>query len=114
MRVSVRLDVDTKISDKLSMAFITCRAGDKIPALLYLARDAVSKKEQTIVFCATMKHVEYVVAIFAEAGLDCAFLYSQMDPTARKMNIARSALVVLFADNPLCLDSETSSVVYWW
>ncbi|KAH7729314.1 ATP-dependent RNA helicase DDX54 [Aphelenchoides avenae] len=87
--VLVRLDVDTKISDKLSMAFITCRAGDKIPALLYLARDAVSRKEQTIVFCATMKHVEYVVAIFAEAGLDCAFLYSQMDPTARKMNIAR-------------------------
>lgn len=87
--VLVRLDVDTKISDKLSMLFFTCRDNDKLSALLYLARMAIQNNEQTIVFCATMKHVEYVVAILNEAGLDCCFLYSQLDPMARKMNIQR-------------------------
>lgn len=53
--ILVRLDVDTKISDKLSMLFFACRANDKISALLYLSRMAIQKKEQTIVFCATMK-----------------------------------------------------------
>jgi len=85
----VRLDVDTKISDKLSLAFIACRPNDKISALLYLARRCVQRQEQTIIFCATMKHVEYVSAIFREAGLDCCFLYSQLDAAARKMNIGR-------------------------
>lgn len=84
----VRLDVDTKISDKLSMAFIACRATDKISALLFLARRCVQRKEQTIIFCATMKHVEYVATIFKEAGLDSCFLYSQLDASARKHNIA--------------------------
>ena len=85
----VRLDVDTKISDKLSLAFIACRPNDKISALLHLARRCVQRQEQTIVFCATMKHVEYISAIFREAGLDCCFLYSQLDAAARKMNIGR-------------------------
>uniref|UniRef100_A0AC34QK98 RNA helicase n=1 Tax=Panagrolaimus sp. JU765 TaxID=591449 RepID=A0AC34QK98_9BILA len=83
----IRLDVDTKISEKLSMAFIACRPNSKISALLFLARRCVDRQEQTIIFCATMKHVEYVAAIFREAGLDCCFLYSQLDAAARKINI---------------------------
>uniref|UniRef100_A0A7E4VM66 RNA helicase n=1 Tax=Panagrellus redivivus TaxID=6233 RepID=A0A7E4VM66_PANRE len=85
----VRLDVDTKVSENMSMVFLACRAHDKISALLFLARKAIRQKEQTIIFCATMKHVEYVSAILTEAGLDCCFLYSQLDPAARKMNISR-------------------------
>lgn len=36
-----------------------------------------------------MKHVEYVVGILHRAGIDCSFVYSQLDATARKMNIQK-------------------------
>ncbi|CAJ0579867.1 unnamed protein product, partial [Mesorhabditis spiculigera] len=86
--VLIRLDVDEKISDKLSMVFCTCRADEKLAALVWLCRKAEVEDKQTVVFCATMKHVEYVVGILNRAGIDVAFLYSQLDATARKMNIA--------------------------
>lgn len=90
----VRLDSDTKVSEKLSMVFLACRDNDKVSALLYLARKAVRDEKQTIIFCATMKHVEYFSTILTEAGLDCCFLYSQLDAAARKMNITRFSLFV--------------------
>ncbi|KAK6048711.1 hypothetical protein COOONC_13783 [Cooperia oncophora] len=34
----VRLDVDEKISDRLSMVFATCRADDKLEVLLHICR----------------------------------------------------------------------------
>uniref|UniRef100_A0AC35TQH9 ATP-dependent RNA helicase n=1 Tax=Rhabditophanes sp. KR3021 TaxID=114890 RepID=A0AC35TQH9_9BILA len=85
----VRLDVDNKISDKLSMIFLLCRATEKMNTLLYLIREFISRKEQTVVFCATMKHVEYVVAILEHAHISCTHLYSQLDAGARKLNIER-------------------------
>lgn len=85
----MRLDVDSKISEKLEQIYVLCRMSDKLPALLFLCRYAVQNQKQTIVFCATMKHVEYVVAILTEAKMDCAFLYSQLDASARKQNILR-------------------------
>ncbi|VDM46071.1 unnamed protein product [Toxocara canis] len=85
----VRLDVDEKISENLSMIFLTCRATDKISAFLYLVRLAVANNEMTVVFCATMKHVEYLAAIAQRAGIDCVVLYSQLDAVARKINIER-------------------------
>lgn len=71
------------------MNFISCRSTDKLSALLFLSRWAIRIKKQTIIFCATMKNVEYVAAIFKAGNLDCSFLYSQLDPTARRQNIAR-------------------------
>uniref|UniRef100_A0A914QUP4 RNA helicase n=1 Tax=Panagrolaimus davidi TaxID=227884 RepID=A0A914QUP4_9BILA len=71
------------------MVFFACRDNDKASALLYLSRKAVREQKQTIIFCATMKHVEYFSTILTEAGLDCCFLYSQLDASARKMNITR-------------------------
>ncbi|KAL3121062.1 hypothetical protein niasHT_005322 [Heterodera trifolii] len=85
----VRLDVESKLSDKLSMAFALCRQVEKLPVLLNLCRVLCKQKKKTIVFCATMKHVEHVVAVFQEANLDPAYLFSQLDPVARKQNIAR-------------------------
>ncbi|CAI4231838.1 unnamed protein product [Auanema sp. JU1783] len=87
--VLIRLDVDEKISDKLSMVFITTRADDKLSTLVHLCRDLNAENKQTVVFCATMKHVEYVVAVLRRAGVEPSFIYSQLDATARKMNIAR-------------------------
>ncbi|CAB3409888.1 unnamed protein product [Caenorhabditis bovis] len=85
----VRLDVDEKVSDKLSMVFCMCRPEEKLFALLHLCRRMNVENKQTVVFCATMKHVEYVVGILHRAGIDCSFVYSQLDATARKMNIQK-------------------------
>jgi len=43
-----------------------------------------------------MKHVELLVAFLQEAGMDPAFLYSQLDPVARKQNIYRFIYLFLF------------------
>jgi superfamily II DNA/RNA helicase len=83
------LDLDTKLNEKLQMRFFLCRDGDKLAALLHMARQFVEKKEQTIVFCATIKHVEYYVALLKEAGLDCSFIHSQLEPATRRSNIQR-------------------------
>uniref|UniRef100_A0A8R1HV22 RNA helicase n=2 Tax=Caenorhabditis japonica TaxID=281687 RepID=A0A8R1HV22_CAEJA len=85
----IRLDVDEKVSDKLSMVFCMCRPDEKLFALLHLCRRMNRENKQTVVFCATMKHVEYVVGILHRAGIDCSFVYSQLDATARKMNIQK-------------------------
>ncbi|CAI2350217.1 unnamed protein product [Caenorhabditis sp. 36 PRJEB53466] len=85
----VRLDVDEKVSEKLSMVFCMCRPDEKLFALLHLCRRMNRESKQTVVFCATMKHVEYVVGILHRAGIDCSFVYSQLDATARKQNIQK-------------------------
>uniref|UniRef100_A0A914I2W1 RNA helicase n=1 Tax=Globodera rostochiensis TaxID=31243 RepID=A0A914I2W1_GLORO len=85
----VRLDVETKLSDKLAMAFALCRQVEKLPVLLNVCRVLSNQKKKTIIFCATMKHVEHLVAVFQHADLDPAYLYSQLDPVARKQNITR-------------------------
>ncbi|KAL6740170.1 hypothetical protein Aduo_013554 [Ancylostoma duodenale] len=87
----VRLDVDEKISDRLSMVFATCRADEKLAVLLHLCRKMNAEGKQTVVFCATMKHVEYVVGIMNRAGIENSFIYSQLDATARKLNIQKFA-----------------------
>lgn len=58
--ITVRLDVDEKVSEKLSMVFALCRPDEKIAAVLSLGRKARDEKRQTVIFCATMKHVEFV------------------------------------------------------
>ncbi|VBB32965.1 unnamed protein product [Acanthocheilonema viteae] len=87
--VLVRLDLTEKISDRLSMVFLHCRADDKLAAFLHLAREVIAANEQTVVFCATMKHVEYLAAVAKKAGIDCVVLYSQLDSVARNINIQK-------------------------
>lgn len=87
--ILIRLDLDSKLSDKLQLVFAACRQNEKLMALIYLCRILVQKQQKTIVFCATMKHVEYVQKVLSAADLDCTFLYSQLDPIARKENILR-------------------------
>ncbi|KAL7078364.1 hypothetical protein ACQ4LE_002779 [Meloidogyne hapla] len=87
--VLVRLDVESKLSENLKTVFVCCRANEKLPALLHLCRALSRERQKTIIFCATMKHVELLVAFLQEAGMDPAFLYSQLDPVARKQNIYR-------------------------
>jgi superfamily II DNA/RNA helicase len=54
-----------------------------------MARQFVEKQEQTIIFCATIRHVEYYIALLREANLDAAYVHSQLDPAARRANIQK-------------------------
>lgn len=87
--VLIRLDVDTKISDQLEMTFLSCRSDDKLALLLYLLRNVVDTSEQTIVFCATKYHVEYLKELLDKLGFNSVCLYSNLDSTARKLNISK-------------------------
>ncbi|KAI8490114.1 ATP-dependent RNA helicase ddx54 [Branchiostoma belcheri] len=85
----IRLDVDTKISEQLQMSFLALRDADKPAALLHLLRTVVKPEEQTVVFLATKHHVEFVKELLTCAGVACSAVYSSLDQTARKINIAK-------------------------
>uniref|UniRef100_A0AAX7TC67 RNA helicase n=1 Tax=Astatotilapia calliptera TaxID=8154 RepID=A0AAX7TC67_ASTCA len=62
----------------------------------------INPQEQTVVFAATKHHVEYLKELLSSEGLECAYIYSALDQTARKINNAkfvhRKAMVLLVTD----------------
>jgi ATP-dependent RNA helicase DDX54/DBP10 len=115
----VRLDVDTKISRDLEMAFFSVRDNEKEGALLYILKNIIKlpkktqnedqtdiktkkkfnkkKKEQsgteadhqTIIFAATKHHVEYLATVLDIAGYQVSYVYGSLDQTARNIQINR-------------------------
>lgn len=102
----IRLDVESKLSDKLKMAFFQCRIEDKLPFLIYLlnnvikavknpveylkqADDDSKRLEQTIIFVATRHHVEFLRELLETLGYSVSYVYSSLDQTARQINIAK-------------------------
>ena len=55
-----RLDVDSKLPEALKLAFVFSPSESKSSILLHLLRSAIKADELTIVFAATMHHVEYL------------------------------------------------------
>uniref|UniRef100_A0A672IW94 RNA helicase n=1 Tax=Salarias fasciatus TaxID=181472 RepID=A0A672IW94_SALFA len=100
--VLIRLDVDSKLSDQIKLSFFYLRADDKPALLLHLLRNVVKPQEQTVVFAATKHHVEYLKELLSSEGVDCAYIYSALDQTARKINIGkfvhRKAMVLIVTD----------------
>ncbi|KAL4004628.1 protocadherin delta 2 [Sarotherodon galilaeus] len=100
--VLIRLDVDSKLSDQIKLSFFHLRVDDKSALLLHLLRNVVKPQEQTVVFAATKHHVEYLKELLSSEGLECAYIYSALDQTARKINIGkfvhRKAMVLLVTD----------------
>uniref|UniRef100_A0A3Q3WD55 RNA helicase n=1 Tax=Mola mola TaxID=94237 RepID=A0A3Q3WD55_MOLML len=100
--VLIRLDVDSKISDQIRLSFFHLRMDDKAALLLHLLRDVVKPHEQTVVFVATKHHVEYLKELLSSEGVECAYIYSSLDQTARKINIGkfvhRKAMVLIVTD----------------
>lgn len=47
------------------------------------------ENQKTIIFVSTKHHVELVHAVLTRAEIDSACLYSKMDPTARRINVAK-------------------------
>ncbi|XP_016414737.1 ATP-dependent RNA helicase DDX54 [Sinocyclocheilus rhinocerous] len=100
--VLIRLDVDMKLSDQLKLSFFHLRLDDKPALLLHLLRNVVKPQEQTVVFVATKHHVEHLKELLMVEGFECAYIYSALDQTARKINIGhfvhRKAMVLLVTD----------------
>ncbi|XP_053381877.1 ATP-dependent RNA helicase DDX54-like [Mercenaria mercenaria] len=98
----IRLDVDTKLSDQLKLSFLQCRADDKLGVLLHVLRHVIPSGEQTVVFAATKHHVEYLNLVLQKAEISCTYIYSSLDPTARKINLAkfqhRKVMVMIVTD----------------
>ncbi|XP_015606294.1 ATP-dependent RNA helicase DDX54 [Cephus cinctus] len=87
--VLIRLDVESKLPEELKLSFITCRPEEKLAVLLCLLKNIVKPKSQTLVFAATMHHVEYIHMILDKANISNTFIYSNLDPSARKINAAK-------------------------
>jgi len=87
----VRLDVETKVPDTLKLAFFKCRSESKEACLLYLLKDLMHAEEQTVIFTATRHHVEYLQILLELSNIPATFIYSNLDPAARKINAAKFA-----------------------
>ncbi|XP_058796763.1 ATP-dependent RNA helicase DDX54 isoform X2 [Phymastichus coffea] len=87
--VLLRLDVESKLPEELKLCFITCRPEEKLAVLMCLLKRIIKPESQTVIFAATMHHVEYIHMILDKAGLTNTFIYSNLDPSARKINAAK-------------------------
>lgn len=98
----IRLDTESKLSEKLKMAFFHSRLEDKMPALIHILENiikAVKKPsesqtdlkllQQTIIFVATKHHVEFLRELLIEHGYVVSYAYSSLDQSARQINLAR-------------------------
>ncbi|XP_060525012.1 ATP-dependent RNA helicase DDX54 [Cylas formicarius] len=90
--VLIRLDLESKLPEELKLCFFTVRHEEKVAALLVLLKSVVKKDQQTVVFAATKYHVEYLHTILEQMGLENAYIYSDLDPSARKINAAKFSL----------------------
>ncbi|KAM9621653.1 ATP-dependent RNA helicase DDX54 [Trichechus inunguis] len=96
----IRLDVDAKLNEQLKTAFFHVREDAKPAVLLHLLRAVVRPQDQTVVFVATKHHAEYLTELLTTQRVTCAHIYSALDQTARKINLAKfthgkcSALIV--------------------
>jgi len=87
--VLMRLDVDSKLSEQLKLAFFSLRSDDKPAVLLHILQNLIKPSEQTLIFTATKHHVEYLKELLDVAGIECSFVYSTLDQAARKINIGK-------------------------
>jgi len=87
----VRLDVETKVPDTLKLAFFKCRTESKDACLLYLLKEVMQDDEQTVIFTATRHHVEYLQILLELSNIPATYIYSNLDPAARKINAAKFA-----------------------
>ncbi|KAG8504621.1 ATP-dependent RNA helicase DDX54 [Galemys pyrenaicus] len=98
--VLLRLDVDAKLNEQLKTSFFLVREDTKAAVLLHLLRNVVRPQDQTVVFVATKHHAEYLSELLTTQRVSCAHIYSALDQTARKINLAKfthgkcSALIV--------------------
>ena len=62
----IQVDRDSKLSDTLKCHFFAVKSHEKTAVLLYIMQELISQRnesDQTIIFCATRYHVEYLQEI---------------------------------------------------
>ncbi|XP_051168138.1 ATP-dependent RNA helicase DDX54 [Leptopilina boulardi] len=87
--VLLRLDVESKLPEELTLSFVTCRPEEKLAVLLCLLKNIIKPDSQTVIFAATMHHVDYIHQILNKANISNTYIYSNLDPSARKINAAK-------------------------
>ncbi|XP_063906529.1 ATP-dependent RNA helicase DDX54 [Zophobas morio] len=87
--VLLRLDVESKIPEELQLWYVTVRPEERVAALLVLLKDYIDSQQQTIIFAATRHHVEYLHMVLDRVGISNTYIYSNLDPSARKINAAK-------------------------
>ena len=80
----VQVDRDSKLSDALKLHFVVCRSVEKEAGLLWILRERIMARQQTIVFAATKYHVEYLYELLSKAGLRSDYIFGAMDQKARE------------------------------
>ncbi|KAL0391790.1 UNVERIFIED_CONTAM: putative DEAD-box ATP-dependent RNA helicase 29 [Sesamum radiatum] len=97
----VRLDLETKISPDLKLAFFTLRQEEKYAALLF-DKGKISSDQQTLIFVSTKYHVEFIYSLFREDGIVASVCYGDMDQEARKIHVskfrARKTMLLIVTD----------------
>ncbi|KAH1029038.1 ATP-dependent RNA helicase DDX54 [Dendroctonus ponderosae] len=87
--VLLRLDVESKLPDELKLEFFIVRPEEKLAALLVLLQTVIDSKQQTVIFAATKYHVEYIHSVLDLVGITNTYIYSNLDPSARKIHAAK-------------------------
>nr|XP_023017464.1 ATP-dependent RNA helicase DDX54 [Leptinotarsa decemlineata] len=90
--VLMRLDVESKLPTELKCFYFTLRPEEKLPALLVLLKSFIDSQQQTVVFAATKHHVEYLHEVLDKVGISNTYIYSNLDPSARKIHAAKFSL----------------------
>ncbi|CAG9822479.1 unnamed protein product [Phaedon cochleariae] len=90
--VLIRLDVETKLPTELQCWYLAVRPEEKLAALLVLLKSHIEPKQQTIIFAATKHHVEYLHMVLDTVGISNTYIYSNLDPSARKIHAAKFSL----------------------
>lgn len=87
--VLIRLDVETKIPETLELKFIFSRSDERYATLLVLLKHFIPTTAQTVIFAATQHHVELISILLTKACITNTYVYSNLDPSARKINTAK-------------------------
>jgi len=85
----IRLDVEKRLPENLKMTFFHSRHEDKLPALLHLLSNVIATDQKVVIFVATKHHVELLRQVLMRHNYDPCYIYSSLDPLARKMMIQR-------------------------
>lgn len=85
----VRLDVESNLSETLKSIHLHCSQQDKFAVMIHLLKKFCHKEQMTVVFMPTRHHIEYAKSLLENTRLDCCYVYSSMDPEARRINIDR-------------------------
>lgn len=87
--VLIRLDVESKLPEALELKYLYCRSEERYSALLTLLKHVIPQDAQTVVFAGTQHHVEFISMLLTKVGISSTFVYSNLDPSARKINTAK-------------------------